>query len=78
MSEALILDSVNPQYDERLFIEFQEKYKLTTNCVKNCFSFFVFFLEFNEQFLVILWLTDARMEASEKDLPVTYVLIQSG
>ena len=33
MSEALILESVNPQYDERLFIEFQEKYKLTTCCV---------------------------------------------
>ena len=29
-SEALILASVNPQYDERLFIEFQEKYKFTT------------------------------------------------
>ena len=24
MSEALILESLNPQYDERLFIEFQE------------------------------------------------------
>ena len=24
VSEALILESVNPQYDERLFIEFQE------------------------------------------------------
>ena len=30
VSEALILESVNPQYDERLFIEFQEKYKFTT------------------------------------------------
>ena len=28
VSEALILESVNPQYDERLFIELQEKYKL--------------------------------------------------
>ena len=26
MSEALILESVNPQYYERLFIEFPEKY----------------------------------------------------
>ena len=26
-SEALVLESVNPQYDERLFIEFPEKYK---------------------------------------------------
>jgi hypothetical protein len=29
-SDALILESVNPQYDERLFIEFPEKYKFTT------------------------------------------------
>ena len=29
VSEALILESVNPQYDERLFIEFPEKYKCT-------------------------------------------------
>ena len=33
-SEALILESVNPQYDKRLFIEFPEKYKLTTCCVQ--------------------------------------------
>ena len=33
VSEALILESVNPQYDERLFIEFPEKYKFTTFCV---------------------------------------------
>ena len=26
-SEALIVESVNPQYDKRLFIEFLEKYK---------------------------------------------------
>ena len=29
-SETLILESVNPQYDERSFIEFSEKYKITT------------------------------------------------
>jgi hypothetical protein len=32
-SEVLDLESVNPQYDERLFIEFPEKYKFTT-CVQ--------------------------------------------
>ena len=37
VSEALILESVNPQYDERLFIEFQEKYKFTTCCVQILF-----------------------------------------
>ena len=43
-SKFLILASVNPQYDERLFIELQEKYNFRT-----------FFAEFNEQYLVILW-----------------------
>ena len=36
-SEALILASVNPQYDKRLFIEFPEKYKLRTCCVQKLF-----------------------------------------
>ena len=29
VSEAHNFESVNPQYDERLFIELQEKYKFT-------------------------------------------------
>ena len=37
-SEALILASVNPQYDKRLFIELQEKYNLRTCCVQFCFD----------------------------------------
>ena len=32
-SEALFLESVDPQYDKRLLIEFPEKYKFTTCCV---------------------------------------------
>ena len=36
-SEALILGSVNPPYEERLFIEFPEKYKFTTFCVQILF-----------------------------------------
>ena len=36
-SETLILESVNSQYDERLFIEFPEKYKFTTCCVQILF-----------------------------------------
>ena len=43
-SEALILESVNPQYDKRLFIEFPETYKFTTCCVKK--KNFVFVLTF--------------------------------
>ena len=37
VSEALILESVNPQYDERLFLELQEKYKFRTCCVQILF-----------------------------------------
>ena len=37
VSEALILESVNPQYDERLFIKFPEKYKFRTCCVQILF-----------------------------------------
>ena len=67
-SEALILASVNPQHDKRLFIEFPEKYKFRTCCAQKLLFFvlkfktmyktcsdLVFFGEFNEQSLVILW-----------------------
>ena len=37
VSEALILESVKPQYDERLFIELQEKYRFRTCCVQILF-----------------------------------------
>ena len=37
MPEALILESVNPQYHERLFIEFPEKYNFRTFCVQILF-----------------------------------------
>ena len=39
LSEALILASIYPLYDNRLFIEIQEKYKLSTFCEHklNCF-----------------------------------------
>jgi hypothetical protein len=45
LSEALILAYINPLYDNRLFIELQEKYKLTTCCVHKLY-FFVLFLTF--------------------------------
>jgi hypothetical protein len=60
VSEALILESVNPQYDERLLIEFPEKYKFRTCCVQ-----ILFCMSKQKQKT-----TDARMRASEKDLPV--------
>ena len=37
-SEALILESVNPQYGERLFIELQEKYNSEHFVYKYCFE----------------------------------------
>ena len=40
--EALILESVNPQYDERFFIELQEKYKFRTCCVQKLFFLLLF------------------------------------
>ena len=43
----------------------QKKTFLYTTCCE-----LVFFEEFNEQSLIILWLTDVRMRASEKDLPM--------
>ena len=43
LSEALILATTNPQYDERLFIELRVQYKKTTSSVHvvytNCFCF---------------------------------------
>ena len=117
-SEALILESVNPQYYERLFIGFPEKYKFTTCCEQISFwmskqkqTFFVhkmlgacifrgiqwtisYHLWVKVKTLweghkigknlplvltkqLFLWtsqkswtLTDERMKASEKDLPV--------
>ena len=34
MSEAVILASINPKYDDRLFIELRVQYEKTTNSVK--------------------------------------------
>ena len=47
VSEALILESVNPQYDKRLFIELQEKYKFRICCVQKLFFCFCFGIQNN-------------------------------
>ena len=52
-SEALILASTNPQYDERLFIELPVQYMKTTSAC----SFYVLKRYFNEQSFVILWVS---------------------
>ena len=41
-SEALILASVNPQYDKRFFIAFPEKCKFRTCCVQKMFFVLTF------------------------------------
>ena len=86
VSEALILESVNPEYDKRLFIELQEKYKFRT-----CFVQILFWMSeqkqknnFCTQHVLNLYfscnsinnlssycgLTGARIKASEKELNV--------
>ena len=93
VSEALILESVNPKYDNRLFIDLQLLTQKNTNSehvvYKNCFecqnknkkqflyttcSELVFFWVRSRKsmnnLLSYFGLTDARMNASEKDLPV--------
>ena len=60
-SEALILASTNPQYDNRLFMELPVQYMKTTSA------------ELVIQWKIfchIVWLVDARSSASEKDLLV--------
>ena len=83
-SEALILASVNPQYDKRFFIEFPEKYKFRTCRVqKSCFCFdiqnnicteLVLNLHISGNSMNNLssyrGLTDPRNRASDTDLPV--------
>ena len=83
-SEALIFASTNPQYDDRLFIEFPEKYMFTnivlnvktkqrqqfvyTTCSADILS-----LEFSWTIYNLsshFGLVDAKIRASEKDLPV--------
>ena len=69
----------DPQYDERLFIEFSEKYchecqnknkkPIFVNIKQHVVNLY-FSENSNEQSLVICGLTDARMRAFEKDLPV--------
>ena len=87
VSEALSLESVNPQYDERLFIELQEKYKFRTCCVQILFWMSKQKNDFCRQHVLNLYFscnsmnnllsycgfTDARMRASKKDLPLTSI-----
>ena len=91
MSEAHILALINPKYDDRLFVELRVQYKKTTKFIKyllytpNCSE-----CQNKKQFDVnnMYWtcnsmnnlsycgLTDTRMSASDKDLPVPFYYVR--
>ena len=60
-SEALIIASINPQYDKRLFIELHAQHMKIANLE------FYFFWH-SEQF-------DAKIRGSDQDLPVLCVIV---
>ena len=82
VSEALIFESVNPQYDERLLTESPKKYKFRTCCVQKLFFCFDIQNNICTQHVLNLYfwgdsmnnlssycgLTDSKMRASETDL----------
>ena len=75
LSEALIFESTNPQYDGRLFIEFQVQYMKIpssnlgrTSCVQKLF------LTFRTIFVHNMFSPfSAKRRASDKDLPVSMI-----
>ena len=72
MSEAFILESDDQQYDNRLFIEItssvQENSKFRTCCELGIFMYWT--RNSMNNLLSYYGLVDARISASEKDLPV--------
>ena len=89
MSEALILASTNPQYDDRLFSDLQVQYmKIPSSehgenmlCTKHVLPRFelVIFMYWTcnsmNNLLSYCGLIDTRIRASDKDLPVKNIII---
>ena len=88
MLEALILASTNPQYDKILFIDLPVQYMKTTRtlswkskqknslCTQHVLSSLYFMYWTGKSminFLSNCGLVDARISASEKDLPVSKI-----
>ena len=87
----IILESVNPEYEERLFIEFSKNTSSEHVVFKYCFecqnekkqflyttcSELVLFGKFNKQSLVMLWVNWCNNGASDKDLPVWISIIKT-
>ena len=83
-SEALILASTNPQYNNRLSMELPVQYMKTTRTEQVCTYTNWFFFDNSKQFMYPTHFTgnsmndlssycgliDARIGASDKDLPV--------
>ena len=81
-SEALILASTNPQYDKRMFIDLPVQYMETKSSEQvvytNCFLFLTYVLTFTTIYVHTMsyyGLIDTRIGASDKKLPVLYILL---
>ena len=73
LSAALTFTSINPQYDNRLFMEFP--WKITSaEHGQNMFCDCSFYGHSMNNLLSCCGIVGARMSASEKDLPVPYRL----
>ena len=77
-SEALILASTNPQYDDRLFIELQVQYmKIPSSNLGRTCCVQKLFLTFRTIFVHNMFSPcSAKRRASDKDLPVQEISIQ--
>jgi hypothetical protein len=75
LSEALIFASTNQQYDDRFFIELQVQYMKipSSNLGKTC-CVQKLFLAFRTFFVHNMF---CKKRASDKDLPVLFIIIQT-
>ena len=72
MSEALIFASINPQYDNRLFMELPVKYiKIPSSNLWRTYCVQKLFLTYRKFFVHNMFSPcSAKIRASDKDLPV--------
>ena len=72
LSEALIFETTNPQYGDRLFIELQVQYmKIPSSNLGRTYYVQKLFLTFRTIFVhIMFFLCSANRRSSDKDLPV--------
>ena len=78
MSEALIVASTNPQYDDRSFIKLQVQYRKipSSNQGRTCYVQ-ILYLTFRTMFVHNMFSPcSAKRRASNKDLPVNHIIIR--